>query len=244
MNHDPRHVEVLERYTELPVQGHEEDWKQLMQMLELQLGHWESVQTVLRQGSWRTANDPLRYIRTASLRENRKIDNPKRPRALAGCISEMKLPCNRDGSPMEHDEAIDLLNTVIVEGDPYTDYAKARVHPRFLIADSHYEDATHTIDYSKVMDEVALIASLNKRRRESIEKVLCLLQVAHFTRNQLLGCADEEWRKRLQAGLKWIDRNTKLLAKVMSEPPSQATCSAQKIQGPGKRTRKGIPDTP
>ena len=244
MNHDPRHVEVLECYTELPVQGHEEDWKQLMQILELQLGHLESVQTVLRQGSWRTANDPLRYIRTAARREHRKIDNPKRPRALAGCISEMRLPCNRDGTPMEHDDAIDLLNTVVVEGDWDTDYAKERVHPRFLIADSHYEDATHTIDYSKVMDEVALIAGLDKRRRESIEKVLCLLQTAHFKREQLLSCSDEEWRKRLQAGLKWVDRNTALLAKVMSGPPSRATCLAvKKTQGPGKRALKGIPDT-
>jgi hypothetical protein len=197
----------------------------------------------LRQGNWRTANNALRYIRTAARREHRKLDNPKRPPELAGCISEMKLPCNQDGTPMEHDEAIDLLNTAPLEGDWDEDYAKQRVHPRFLIADSPYEDATHMIDYSKVMDEVALIAGPDKRRRESIEKVLCLLATAHFSRKQLLSCADEEGRKRLQAGLKWVDRNTALLAKVMSGPP-QATClAAKKNQGPGKRILKGIPDT-
>ena len=213
---DRTHFQVLENYAALPLQGHEEDWKQLMQLLGLRVDHLGAVHSVLGRGRWRNANDPVGYIRSAVQREHRKLERPKRPRALAGCISEMKLPSNQDGTPMEHDEAVDLLNAVPLEGQWDTSYAKQRVQRKFLIADSPHHDAEYTIDYSKLMDEVALIAGLSTPRRNAIEKVLVLRSTVHLSREQLSSYPDEGERKRLLAALKWIERNKPLLAKVLS----------------------------
>jgi hypothetical protein len=141
------------------------------------------------------------------------------PEALAGCISEMKLPRNKDDTPIEHDEAIDLLNTKPLEGQWDTSYAKQRVQRKFLIADSPHQDAEYTIDYSKLMDEVALIAGLSTPRRKAIQKVLVLRSILHLSREQLSSYAGEGERKRLLAALKWIERNKLLLAKVLSGRP-------------------------
>jgi hypothetical protein len=218
-NLNATHVRVLEDFAALPESAHKDDWKPLLQLLSLPVGHLESVQAVLRQGRWREANDPVGYIRSAARRENRKLDRPRRPRALVGCISELKLPRNEDGTFMDHDEAIDLLQTVPQDWGCLTPFAKQRVHRRFLIADSPYEDAEYSIDYSKVMDEVTPIAGLSNTRRDAIQKVLELRATAHISREQILSYPVEGARKRLQAAMKWVERNMALLAKVMSSRP-------------------------
>jgi hypothetical protein len=216
MNHDKKHFQVLEYYAALPVEGHEEDWKQLMPLFQLQVGHIASVQLVLAKGTWRKANDPVSYIRSAAWKEQRKLDGPRRPPKLVGCISELNLPCSEDGIFMEHDEAIDFLYKEPTSWESLVPYAKQRVHAKFLIPDSTDEDAEYTIDYSKLMDEVASLAGLSKPRRDAIEKVLVWLATAHITREQILSYPIVGARKQLQAALRWVNQNKALLSKVLS----------------------------
>jgi hypothetical protein len=57
---------------------------------------------------------------------------------------------------MEHDESIDFLNDKTPMDSALTErYTMRRVQPKFLIPDSPHEDAECTVDYTKVMDEVA-----------------------------------------------------------------------------------------
>ena len=95
-------------------------------------------------------------------------------------------------------------------------YAMCRVQPKFLIADSAHEDAECTVDYSKLMDEVARRAGLSKARRDWIEKVLVLRATAQISRAQILSYPDVEARKPLQAAWKWRDRHNDLMSNVLS----------------------------
>jgi hypothetical protein len=215
INYDETHFQVLENYAALRVEGHEEDWKQLMPLFDLQVGYIASVQLVLAQGTWRNADDPVRYIRSAARREQRNLDRPPWSRGVYS-IAQLNLPCNEDGSLIEHDEIIDLLNRMSMDSDSIEQYANGRVQPKFLIPDSPHEDAECTVDYSKLMDEVAPLAGLSKPRRDWIEKVLVLRATVHISLAKILSCPDVEARKPLQAAWKWLDRNNALLAKVLS----------------------------
>jgi hypothetical protein len=219
-NVDKTHTQVLDRCAALGLQSSEEDFKELMQRLALPISYWESVLLVLQQGRWRnTAEDPVRYIRAAARREHRKLEQGRRSGALVGCISELKLPRNKEGTPMSYDDAIDRLNTGSLEDECEMQFAKQRVHPKFLVADSPYEDAHREVDYSKLMDEVASIAGLSKVRRDAIERVLFWQSKCHMTRQQILSYPDAVVRKQLQAALKWVQRNKPLLKKVLSGRP-------------------------
>jgi hypothetical protein len=107
----------------------EVDLKKLMQLLALPMSYCESVLLVLQQGRWRNAEVPVRYIRAAARREHRKLERGRGSGALVGCISELKLPRNKDGIQMSHDDAIDCLNTGSLEDDWEMPFAKQRVAP-------------------------------------------------------------------------------------------------------------------
>jgi hypothetical protein len=216
MDDDGTHLQVLNNFAALPVEGHEEEWKRLMALLNLRLGDIASVQLVLAKGTWRNANDPASYIRCAIHRIERKL---RRPKGRELCIAELKLSPNDDddGSFVEHDEAIDLLNDKTPMDSASTErYAMCRVQPKFLIPDSAHEDAECTVDYSKVMDEVARRAGLSKARRDWMEKVLVLRATAPISREQILSHPEVGSRKPLQAAWKWLDRNNELVSKVLS----------------------------
>jgi hypothetical protein len=215
LSDDLKHFQVLENFAALPVEGHEEEWKQLMALFSLQVGYIASVQLILNNGTWRKARDPLPYIRSAALREQRKLDRPRQPRGRERCISEQKLR-NDDGTFIGHGEAIDLLSKVPMDSESAERYAMCRVHPKFLIPDSVQEDAECTVDYSKLMDEVARRAGLSKARRDWMEKVLVLRATAGISREQILSYPEVAARKPLQAAWKWLDRNNELLLKVLS----------------------------
>jgi hypothetical protein len=215
---DKAHTQVLDTCATLGLQSSEEDLEKLMQLLALPISYWESVLLVLRQGRWRKAEDPVRYIRAAARRAHRKLERGRRSGALVGCVSELKLPRNKDGTQMNYDDAIDRLNTGSLEDEWEIQFAKQGVQPKFLVADSPHEDAHLKVDYSKLMDEVASIAGLNKGRREVIERVL-IWQSMGLTRQQILSGPDAVVRTQLQGAVKWIQRNRLLLKKVLSGRP-------------------------
>jgi hypothetical protein len=217
-NFDKTHIQVLDNCATLGLQSSEEDLKKLMQLLMLPISYWESALLVLQQGRWRNTADPVRYINAAARREHRKIERGRRSGALVGCISELKLPSNKDGMQMSHDDAIDRLNSGSLEDDWEIQFAKQRVQPKFLVADSPHEDAHRNVDYSALMDEVTLIAGLSKGRRDVIERVFVWLSMG-LTRQQILRGAGAGMRNQLQAAFKWIQRNKPLLKKVLSGRP-------------------------
>jgi hypothetical protein len=215
--------QVLDNCSALGLQSSDEDLKELMRLIALPMSYCESVLLVLAQGRWRNiAEGPVHYIRVAARREYRRLERGKRCSAFVGCISELKLPPNKDGSQMNYNDAIDRLNTGSLEGEWETQFAKERVHPKFLIRDSPHEDAHCTVDYSKLMDEVAAITGLSKVRRDAIEKVLEWKSMCHIRRDQILNYSpDPGVRKQLQAALKWLLRNKELLKRVLSGQPGK-----------------------
>jgi hypothetical protein len=203
-NVDKTRLQVLDKYTALGLQSSEEDVKELMRLVALPISYWDSVLLVLQQGRWRNTEDPVRYIQVAARREHVKLERGRRPGALVGCISELKLPRNKDSDQMSHDDVIDLVNTGSLEGDWETQFAKERVNRKFLVADSPYPDAQCKVDYSKVMDEVAAVAGLDKVHRDAIEQVLVWQSISDVSREQILSHPDVAVRKQLQAAGKWI----------------------------------------
>jgi hypothetical protein len=47
LSDDLKHFQVLEKFAALPVEGHEEEWKELMALLSLPVGSIASVQLIL-----------------------------------------------------------------------------------------------------------------------------------------------------------------------------------------------------
>jgi hypothetical protein len=215
VNHETRHVRLLEKCASLPLQGHDDEWEELMRVLRFPLNYWTTVKEVLDQGRWRHATDPVRYIRAAASREWRKREEVKRSGPYRGCISELLFRRKEDGRLMKHDEVIEYW-IARARDDRETPYMELRVRPELLIAESEDYDAVRTVDYSKLMDRVAAEAGLSRSQRNTIELVLQWRAYFNLTREQILNQPDARLRKRLQAAWRWISRNKALLASVLS----------------------------
>ena len=158
-NLDKSYPPVFDNCAALGFQSSNEDLKELMRLLALPMSHYESALFILQQGRWRViADNPIRYVRAAARRKHRTIERAKSSPALVGCISELIIPRNKDGTQMSYDDTIDLVNAEPLEGDWEDDYAKQRLKPEFLIAESQSQDAHYKVDYSKLMDRVASLA--------------------------------------------------------------------------------------
>ena len=96
---------------------------------------------------------------------------------------------------MDHAAAIDLLRTEPTDSESTERYVVCRVQPKFLVLDSPHEDAECTVNYSKLMNEVASRARLSKPRRDCMEKVLILRATADISRAEILNYPDAAARK-------------------------------------------------
>jgi hypothetical protein len=195
---DKAHAQVLDTCATVGLESGEENMKELMELLALPMSYWESVLLVLQQGRWRNAEDPVRYIRAAARRAHRTLERGRGSGALVGCVSELKLPRNKDGTQMNNGDAIDRLNADSLRDDWEMPFADRRVDPRFLVADSPHEDVQCGVNYSKLMAEVASIAGLSKERRDVIEKVLVWQSTGHITRKRMSSYPDAVVRNQLQ----------------------------------------------
>ena len=218
MFNDRMHFQVLDNFAALSGEGHEEEWKQVIALLNLPEDHLASVKLIWANGSWRNANDPLRYIRSAARTHYRNLNRLQRPPKRERCIASLKLKRNKDVDFMEHDDLIDKLNKVPMESESIEQYAMRKVQRKFLIADSPHEDAQCTIDYSKLIDEVASSFGLSKTRQGWMVTVLVLRATANVSRAKMLSYPDVAARKHLQAAWRWLDRHKGLVAKVLSGP--------------------------
>jgi hypothetical protein len=218
MSNDRMHFQVLDNFSALSGEGHDEEWKQLMALLNLPEDYLASVKLIWANGSWRNANDPVLYIRSAARSQYRDLNRLQRPLGRERCIAKLKLRRHEGDAFMEHDDLIDKLNKVPMDSESIEQYAMRKVQRKFLIADSPHEDAECAIDYSKLMDEVASGIGLSKTRRAWMVKVLVLRATADVSRAQMLSYPDVAARKHLQAAWRWLDRHKNLVAKVLSGP--------------------------
>jgi hypothetical protein len=211
--------ELFENCAALPLDGSADTWQELIQVLRLPWSHLESVQLVLAQGSWRNAIDPVLYVRAAARREHRRLERPKGARPFPLSISELKMPRDEDGPTMGHDDAIEYLTSRSLEDTSETPYVQQRVRREFRGGERWDQDGEHTLNYSKLADEVAAEAGLTKVQRDATEEVLRLRGSLGLSREQILACAPPARRRLLQAAWKWIERNNALLAKLLSKRP-------------------------
>jgi hypothetical protein len=175
------------------------------------------MQLVLAQGSWRTAIDPVLYVRAAARREHRKQERPKGAGPFPLSISELKLPRDDDGKSMGHGDAIEYLASRSLEDTWETSYVEQRVRREFRGGERWDQDGEHTLNYSKLADKVAAEAGLTEAQRDAIEEVLRVRGTQALSREQMLACTLPARRKRLQAAWKWIERNKALFAKLLSK---------------------------
>jgi hypothetical protein len=215
---DHEYRELLESCAAHPLEGPAEKWQELFQVLALPLRYVEFVPLVLHQGRWRKAIDPVRYVRAAVRREHCKQERRKSSGPFPLSISELSLPRDEDGVPMCHDGAIEYLTSRSLEDTWETPYVEQRVRREFRGGERWDEDAQHTLNYSKLMDEVTVLAGLTKAQRDAIEEVLRLRGSSGLSRAQILATSPAE-RRRRQAAWKWIERNKALLAKLLSNRP-------------------------
>jgi len=191
------------------------DWLELLHILQFPPDYLTAVQMVVGRAQWRKAIDPVRYIRSAARRQHLRLEH--RTGEQIKNISELKLPRNED-EPMTHDDAIDLVNTAPTGGDWDDCFAHDRVQRKYLVRESAWDDINYTVDFRKVMDDVATIAGLKQSQRDAIERVLSGRSTAQISREQILGKDEGKNRKADQAAWKWITRNASLLKRVMARP--------------------------
>jgi hypothetical protein len=213
VNNQQKYRELLERCAAPPSDRSAGKWRTLLQILALPLCDADLVLWILVQGNWRIAADPIRYIRTAVQREQRKQEQP--PKSFPLRISDLKLPRDEDGALMSHDDAIEFLASRSLEDSWETAYVEQRVRREFRGGERWDEDGEHTLNYSKLMDKVATEVGLTRVRRDVIEEVLCMRGSRGLTREQILACPPAQRRQR-QAAWRWIDRNYSLFARPLS----------------------------
>ncbi len=210
MKDERKHFELFEKCVTKPHEG--EWWEKLFEILALRPKYREFLPLVLYRGGWRLATDPVRYVRSAVSKESRRQE--RRRSHCTVRISDLDLR-GPDGRPLGDDAAFDNLQSFEDQGE--ASYVEFRVRRELRGGEGWDEDERETIDYTKLMDEVAARATLNQKRRDAVELVLRLRGREGLTRVEVLNCPPDE-RKRRQAAWKWIERNHALLADVLAAP--------------------------
>lgn len=213
MKNHQKHRELFENCATRPLEVPEEKWEELFKILALPPSCQEFVLWILHKGGWRKEVDPVQYVRAAVRKEQREQER-RRASKFPIPFSAFNLPRNEDGTTMGRDEAIDYLNPRSLEDSWETPYVELRVRREFRGGEQWDEDGQYTVNFSKVMDEVAELAGLSKVQRDAIEVVLHSRGRLGLSRNAIMACPPAERRLR-QAAWKWIERNKALLAKVL-----------------------------
>ena len=198
--------QLLSTISSKPYEECEDDWKNFLRFVRLQMSLIPAVQMILRQGRWRGQPNPVAYIRKGAIRcaiRERMIDLSRSREVLASDLTYR----DADGNLLPHDERLDMATVEYEEkfGGDDEDYYSS---PLDRVSEVLVADDIAGVDWDRAAD----LAGLDAGER----LVLDVRLVLGCSREQALSlCYTEGARKLLQAAWKRFERHQEALKKVL-----------------------------
>jgi hypothetical protein len=207
---------ILEAFAVWPFDGYEKDWEAVAASHEIGLpaSYARAVYEAVRQGRWRTAENPAAYVYAVARIEGRKMGFRKR-NAEAPSVSDLPAVRDREGRPLSHDEHMERLCYRHCPDEPiYTDEegrSMDRPYSQAILKldEPGAEDAHPVRDW----DKVAKLSRLDKGERQ----VLAWWLIKGNTREEFLnGAKNEEGRRERRASWRRFERKFPKIRAIIS----------------------------
>jgi hypothetical protein len=208
-------LELLSAVASQPFEACEAQWKEVLGRLRLGVLYVPAIQSVLKEGRWKTAPNPIAYVRKSAVRAAVRLGivdiRPNRGREVLACDLRFE---DEEGHELDHDDKLGMALYDYKDkfGLDYagSDSAEGRL-PEALF------DEDLDIDWERAGDLADLDAG---------ERLVIDLQLIGFGRDAALAaCLRDEDRRYLQAAWKRFDRNKERLSEAMQSgkaaPPRQ-----------------------
>jgi hypothetical protein len=102
-----RDLIALEAAAALPMEGHDEEWLRIArEVVKIPIAAIPGLQEALRQGRWRSAKNPVGYVRMVAKREAVRMGLGPESKKTVG----LKVP-SVEGSELSHDDYVDFQSS-------------------------------------------------------------------------------------------------------------------------------------
>jgi hypothetical protein len=216
-------MERLERISAKPYENHQNEWKAVLEMLNLPLAYLPGVQTALKQGSWRGARNPAAYVATVAYREARKAGILGHPDKVGRHPDEAVTVSDLPGFDGECDQdKVDTRHCAATFGGPSKTNGKWRVSDAWEGNDwSIYDTKVHASVLKKDVygDEIREVdwdvieaeAALTQKERKALK-----LRLDGVGRDSAIQqAASDAERRAIEAGFKGLQRKQARISEII-----------------------------
>jgi len=199
-------LELLSAVSSRPFEACEAEWKEVLRRLRLGILYVPAIQSVLKEGRWKNAANPIAYVRKASVRAAVQLGivyiRPHQDREVLACDLRYE---DEGGNQLTHD---DKLGAVLhaYEEKYGRDYGESHAAEDRLPA-TLFDEKSYEIDWERACDLAGLDVG---------EHLVLELQWIGFTRYAASrACLTDEDRKYLEAAWKRFERDRERLSEVL-----------------------------
>jgi hypothetical protein len=215
-------LELLSAVASQPFEACEAEWKKVLGSLRLGILYVPAIQSVLKEGRWMSAPNPIAYVRKSAVRTAVRMGivyiRPNQTREVLAC--DLRF-ADEDGRELDHDEK---LGTALYDyEDKYgRDYGFEHA------AEGQLPEGIFNDELDIDWERAGELAGLDGGERLVLE-----LQWIGFSRYAALrACLTDEDRRYLEAAWKRFERDRERLSEVLK--------SGKK--GRGKRRHAEVPE--
>lgn len=189
-----------------PFESCEAEWKEVLGGLRLGVLYVPAIQSVLKEGRWKSASDPMTYIRKSSVRAAVRLGivdiRPNQDREVLACELQFE---DEEGNALDHD---DKLGTALHR---YEERFGRDYGGDSHLAEERLPEALFNEELDINWEQAGGLAGL-----DAGERLVLDLQVIGFGREAALrACLTDEDRRYLQAAWKRFQRNKERLSEVL-----------------------------
>lgn len=198
-------LELLSAVASQPFESCEAEWKEVLRALRLGILYVPAIQSVLKEGRWKSAPNPIAYVRKSAVRTAVRMGivdiRPNQDREVLACDLRFE---DEEGRELDHDDKLGMA-LHDYEDKFGRDYAgslsaEGRLPEIFLGEDLD-------IDWERAGELAGLDAG---------ERLVLDLQLIGFGRDAALrACVTDEDCRYLQAAWKRFERNKARLREVL-----------------------------
>jgi hypothetical protein len=194
-------TELLSRVASRAFEECEAEWKEVLGRLRLGMGYVPAIQSVLKEGRWKDAPNPMAYVRKSAVRLGIVDVGSRQDREVLACDLRYE---DEQGQELDHDDRLGAALHRYEErfgredGGPH--WAEGR------LPESLYTEETE-IDWERAGDLAGL---------DTAERLVMELRLMGFGRRAALrACLTDDDRRYLQAAWKRFDRNKDKLGEAL-----------------------------
>jgi hypothetical protein len=205
MDNAPMNLELLSRVASRPFEECEAEWKEVLGRLRLGMGYVPAIQSVLKEGRWKDAANPLAYVRKSAVRAAARLGivdiRPRQDREVLACDLRYE---DEQGQELDHD---DRLGAALHRYEER--FGREDGGPHW--AEGRLPESLYTEEPEIDWERAGKLAGL-----DAAERLVMELRLMGFGRRAALrACLTDADRRYLQSAWKRFDRNKDKLGEAL-----------------------------